>query len=116
MEKNTVYSKYAYAKISPKKAWSVLGLVRGKPALEAVRILKFDTSKAAKMSLKVLKTAMANAKNAHNMKEENLVVSEVYADAGPMAKRNQPMGRGRSGGILKRTSHIVFGLSERKKK
>lgn len=114
--KKVIYSEYKYAKISPKKVVPVLDLVRGKSAIEALRVLKFDTTKAAKMSLKVLKTAIANAKNAHNMSEENLVVSDVQASGGPMAKRGNFSGRGRYSRILKRTSHIKVGLTERKAK
>ena len=110
MENKIVYSKYRYAKISPKKVMPVSDLVRGKPLSEAIRILKFDTTKAAKMSLKALTSALANAKSAHNLKEEDLYVSEIQANDGPMYKRPQFTGHGHYSRKLKRTSHIVVGL------
>ena len=115
MEEKVVYSKYKYAKISPKKVWRILDLIRGKPLDEALRILKFDTTKAAKMSLKVLETAAANAKNSHNLDQSGLMVAQAQADAGPSAKRSIFSGRGRYSRKLKRTSHITVGLSEGKK-
>lgn len=116
MEKSKVYATHKYARISPKKVAPVLKLVRGKDVVEAVRILKFDDTKGAKLVLKVLMTAIANAKNNFSMKEDGLFVSETWVDGGPMLKRGHPTGRGNYNPILKRTSHVIFGLSERKKK
>ncbi len=62
MQKAKVVSTLKYTRISPKKVAPVLNLVRGKAALEAARILKFDTTKGARLALKALKTAMADAK------------------------------------------------------
>ncbi len=111
MQKAKVVSTLKYTRISPKKVAPVLNLVRGKAALEAARILKFDTTKGARLALKALKTAMADAKDAHNMKEKDLVVAEIRVDEGPMLKRGHATARGRFAPKLKRTSHIVVGLA-----
>lgn len=113
--KSQVYAKHKYARIAPKKVAIVLDLVRGKDAMEAVRILRFDQSKAGKLALKVLQTAIADAKTAKSLGEEKLFVSETWVDGGPMQKRGRIVGRSNFSPILKRTSHIVFGLSEREK-
>lgn len=116
MNKSQVYSKHRYARIAPKKVAVVLDLVRGKNATEAVRILKFDETKVAQLALKVLQTAIANARTVHNLVEDKLFVSETWVDGGPMQKRGRIVGRSNFNPILKRTSHITFGLSERKGK
>lgn len=116
MKKAQVYAKHKYARISPKKVAPVLDLVRGKGVSEAMRVLKFDQTKGAKLTLEVLKSAMANAKTAHKLNEKNLFVSETWVDGGPIQKRGRFVGRGHFSPILKRTSHITVGLSERKKK
>lgn len=110
MTKAKVVSKLKYTRISPKKVAPVLNLVRGKAALEAARILKFDTTKGAKLALKALNTAIADAKDAHKMNEKDLVVSEIRVDEGPMFKRGRATARGRYSPRFKRTSHIVVGL------
>lgn len=115
MQESKVLTKLKYARISSKKVAPVLKLVRGKDALEAARILKFDTSKGAKLALKALNTAIADAKNNFNLNEDNLVVSEIRVDEGPTYKRGRATARGRFSPRLKRTSHIVVGLSERNK-
>ena len=116
MEKAQIYSKYKYARISPKKVVPVMNLVRGKTVAEASRILEFDPTRAAKMMLKVLKTAMADATNNKNMKEGNLFVDEIRVDSGPILKRGMIGGKSRFKPIWKRTSHIVVGLSEKEGK
>lgn len=116
MKNAQVYSTLKYAQISPKKVAPVLDLVRGKGVSEALRVLKFDTTKGAKLASKVLKTAIADATDAHKLNEKDLYVHETWVDGGPMFKRGRASGRGRYSPLLKRTSHIVMGLSERKAK
>ncbi len=113
--KSQVYAKHRYAKISPKKVAPILDLVRGMNALEALRVLKFDTTKGSKLAMKVLQSAIANAKTNKDLNESDLFVSETWVDGGPVAKRGRIVGKGHFSPILKRTSHIVFGLSERSK-
>lgn len=116
MEKAQVYAKNKYAKISSKKVVPVLNLVRGKDVLEAKKILKFDTSKAAELTLSTLNSAIANAEDAHKLKEKDLIVKDIRADQGPTMKRGRISGKSRWSPILKRSTHIIVGLSERKGK
>ena len=48
-----------------------------------------------------------------NLKEEDLYFYETYVGQGPVRKSGRFAGRGRVSPILKRSSHIVVGLSER---
>ncbi len=114
MNKALVYAKTKMLRISPKKMGTVLHLVRGKGALEAKMILAFDPTKGAKMALKTLKSAIANATNNLQLPESTLYVSEIHVSGGPILKRGRIVARGRSAPMAKRTSHLVVGLSERK--
>ena len=102
-----------YARISPRKVKIVLDLIRNKPVGVAMGIIK-NTPKAASEYLeKLLKSAIANAENNHNMDVNKLYVSECFASQGPTLKRVQPRARGRAFRILKRTSHITVVLKEK---
>jgi len=104
-----------YVRISPLKVEIVLDLVRGKAYSEAVAILSNTRKSACEPVLKVLNSAAANAENNNNMPKDDLFVSECYAGSGPTLKRMMPRARGRADRILKRTSHIVIILDEKKK-
>lgn len=115
-KKDLVYAIHKYSRISSKKMAIVMNLVRGKSYAEAERILTFDTTKGAKLLLKALKSAAANAVNNKNIKKDGLIVADLRVDGGPMFKRAHLIGKGRINPILKRTSHITVGLRERRGK
>ena len=101
-----------YVRISPRKVKIVLDLIRNKPADVAMAIVK-NTSKAACEPIeKLLKSAMANAVNNHNMNGDALYVAECSVSAGPIIKRIRPRAQGRAFRIEKRTSHITLVLKE----
>jgi large subunit ribosomal protein L22 len=114
MEKAQVYAKHLKARISPKKVAPVMDLIRGKGVNEAKVILSFDSTKSAALLLKVLKSAEANAKNNNKLDPEKMFVSEAWVGAAAMIKRMRIVARSRTNPILKRTSNIYLGLSERK--
>ena len=99
-------------RISPIKARLVVDMIRGKKVNEALAILS-NTNKAAVMVKNTLNSAIANATNNHDMKLENLYVSEARVDAGPVMKRILFDSRGRIGHKDKRTSHIVIKVAEK---
>lgn len=109
-----VYAKHNRARVMPKKMAIVMDMIRNRKLQDAKVALAFDASKAAKVLLKVVKSAEANAVNNHGLKSENLNVSEVYVSAGRMQKWGRPGSKGRFDPMLKRTSHIVVGLSSKK--
>lgn len=102
-----------YVRMSPRKVQVVLDLVRGKNVGEALAILKHTPRRAAAVVEKLVKSAMANAENNHEMDVTKLFVAEAYANQGPTLKRFQPHAQGRAFQILKRTSHITVVLNER---
>lgn len=102
-----------YAMVAPRKVRIVIDLIRNKSVKEALAILKYTPKRGAKIVEKLLKSAISNAENNHNMDSEKLYIAEIYANGGPMLKRIRPRAQGRAFLIRKRTSHITVVLKER---
>lgn len=47
------------------------------------------------------------------MNIDNLYISTIYVDAGPIMKRVHPRSRGQAFGIMKRTSTLTVKVSEK---
>ena len=101
-----------YARISPRKVKIVLDLIRNKPANVAMAILRNTPKAASEYLIKLLKSAMANAENNHNMDVSKLYVAQCFVTPGPTLKRIRPVSKGRAYRILKRTSHMTRVLKE----
>ena len=107
-----VRAQAKYIRQSPFKVRRVLDLVRGLPVDDARDVLTFTNRRAAGTVLKVLDSAVANAEHNFALDEEDLFVSEAYADEGPTLKRYRPRARGRATPIHKRTSHITIVVAD----
>ena len=115
MNKDTrPFAKAKYIRMSSSKVRIVLDLIRGKNANEACAILANMPNAAAEASLKVLKSAIANAENNKGMNKDTLYVAEAYANVAPTMKRISYRAKGSADRILKRSSHITIVLDERK--
>ena len=101
-----------YARISPRKVQIVLDLIRNQSA-EAMAILQHTPKAASELLVKLLKSAIANAENNHNMDKNNLYVAECFVCPGPIMKRIRPRAQGRAFRVLKRSSHITLVLKEK---
>lgn len=102
-----------FARISARKVKIVADLIRGKDIDEALAIMKFTPKASSEVLEKLLKSAIANAENNHEMKHENLYVAEIFANQGPTLKRIRPAAKGSAVRIRKRTSHITIVLREK---
>lgn len=102
-----------FHRASPRKVRLAADLIRGKRVEEALTILAFTEKRAARNLEKVLHSAVANASETKKVKDvDNMVVSRILVDPGPVWKRYMPRARGRATPIKKRTSHITLVLSE----
>ncbi len=109
-----VISVAKYLPTTSRKAKLVADLIRGKDLEEAINILKFTPRAASPVVEKVLRSALANAKQNSEIKDvDKLYISEISAQQGPTLKRFQPRARGRAFRIRKRTSHVSIVLEER---
>lgn len=100
-------------RVSPIKARLVATLIRGKDANEALIILNNYNNKSARLTKKVLESAIANAVNNNNMDRDTLYVKEIRVDAGPVMKRILFDSRSHIGHKDKRTSHITVVVANR---
>ena len=99
-------------RISAQKARLVADLIRYKTSSEALSIWKNSNKKAARLLLKLLQSAIANAVNNKGMNVDKLFLVEVLINEGPTLKRFQPRAQGRAYSIFKRTSHMIIKLEE----
>lgn len=102
-----------FMRVSPRRAQQIVDLIRGKDIDEALAILRFTPTKAAKMIEKVLKSAIANAEHNYDMNTNRLYVAATYVDQGPTLKRMMPRAQGRADRIRKRTSHITVVVKQK---
>lgn len=112
--KNEAQATLKFARISARKVKIVADLIRGKEVDEALAILKFTPKASSEIIEKLLKSAIANAENNHDMKHENLYVAEIFANQGPTLKRIRPAAKGSAVRIRKRTSHVTIILRDDK--
>jgi len=108
-----VKARLRFVRIAPTKARLVADLIRGKKSEEALNILAFTKKASAKILIKLLKSAIANATQKKNIDVDRLFVKQITVDQGPTMKRFQPRALGRATMIRKRTSHIHIVLDER---
>jgi large subunit ribosomal protein L22 len=112
-EKKTARAQLMYARIAPRKVQIVCDMIRGKDTKLAEAYMANTPKAGCELMLKLLKSACKNAENNFEMDPDNLYVSEIYADAGPIIKRFRPRAHGRGYRINKRTSHITIVVKDK---
>lgn len=100
-------------RISAQKARLVVNLIKGKEAERALDILQYSPKKGARLVFKLLKSAIANAREQKGVNVDTLVVVNGWADGGRTMKRYLPRARGSANMLHKRSSHITVVLGER---
>ena len=98
-------------RISPKKLAVIASIVRNRKADDALALLKFMPKKGADVLYKVLASAVANASHNDSQDQSTLTIASLVINKGIVYKRANPVSRGRSHAILKRTSNITIELS-----
>jgi large subunit ribosomal protein L22 len=109
----TQTAKLNYLRIAPRKVRSVADLIRGLSVNEAEAQLLAQRRRPAVSILKLLRSAVANAKN-KQLIADHLFIKEIRVDNGPMLKRFLPRARGSASPIQKKMSHvtIILGVNE----
>ena len=110
-ERPGVRAQVKYVRTSAYKAREILDLIRGEQVARALEILEFAERDVARVILKGLESAIANAENNNGLVADELYVSACYADEGPTLKRWRPRAKGRATRIRKRTCHITIIVS-----
>jgi large subunit ribosomal protein L22 len=107
-----VAARLKSVRVSPQKVRLVADQVRGLSVDKALQVLSFSPKKSALIVKKVLESAVANAEHNEGADIDELKVSTIFVDQGPVYKRIRPRAKGRANRILKRTSHITVCVSD----
>lgn len=94
----------------------IANLVRGKDAADALQLLQFTQKAASPIVLKLLESAVDNAKQRDaSVNVDALFISTITVDKGPNKgmRRWRPRSMGRATRIQKGISHIVIELDAR---
>lgn len=105
-----------FARMGPRKLRRVADAIRGKSVKEALVLLQFAGVFAAEPIEKLLRSAVANASNNHDMNSDDLFVTRVTVDGGPggrFTKRLDPRAQGRANFKRKRMSHVTVAVGEK---
>ena len=113
---NEAYAILRNLRVSPSKANSVLEMIRGKKASEALNLLRFSSRGVAGEISKVLNSAIANAENNHQLDIDILKVTEAYCGKGMVMKRWRPRAKGRPGRINKFLTNVTIKVAEEQAK
>lgn len=105
-----VIAKLRFVRTSPRRFRLVADLIRGKKVSHAVELLSLLNQKAAKAMLKLLNSAIANARHNFSFPVETLRIKTAMVDGGPMIKRSTPKAHGRATPIRSRTAHVTLAL------
>jgi large subunit ribosomal protein L22 len=100
------------ARMSPKKVREVARTIQGRQANDAVEYLTLIPRKSARLIVKTLKSAIANAENNNNLASDTLTVKSAVVENGPVLKRFKAGAKGSAMPRRKKMSHIRIVLSD----
>jgi large subunit ribosomal protein L22 len=102
-----------FARMGPRKLRRIADAIRGKTVREALVLLKFAGVFASEPVEKLLRSAVANAENNHDMSSDGLFITRITVDGGPgggFTKRLDPRAQGRAAFKRKRLSHVTIAV------
>jgi large subunit ribosomal protein L22 len=107
-----VFALTRNARMSPKKVREVARTIQGRTANDAVEYLTLIPRKSARLIVKTLKSAIANAENNNNLAADSLTVKSAIVENGPVLKRFKAGAKGTAMPRRKKMSHIRIVLSD----
>jgi len=110
-----VEAKLYGVRLSAQKGRLVADLVRGQPVGSALNILAFTPKKGAKIIKKVLESAIANAEHNNGADIDELKITTIFVEKGPVLKRFHARAKGRGNRIIKPTCHVFLTVGDGKK-
>ncbi len=108
-------AKLRGVRLSAQKGRLVADLIRGKSVDKALNILQFSPKKAAVIMRKVLESAIANAEHNDGADIDELKVTHICVEKGPVLKRFMARAKGRGVRILKPSCHIYLTVGDGRK-
>src|SRR5688572_31618955 len=107
-------AKLRGVRLSVQKGRLVADLIRGKTVENALNILQFSPKRGAVIIRKVLESAIANAEHNAGADIDELKITEICVEKGPVLKRFMARAKGRGAKILKPTCHIFITVGDGK--
>ena len=112
-ERTQALAHLKFARVGPRKLRRVADAIRGKSVREALVLLQFSGVFASEPIEKLLRSAVANAENNHNMETADLFITKITVDGGPggsYTRRLDPRAQGRANFKRKRMSHVTIAV------
>ncbi|MDE2481810.1 MAG: 50S ribosomal protein L22 [bacterium] len=114
-QKQQAVAHLKFVRMGPRKLRRVADAIRGKSVREALVMLQFAGVFASEPIEKLVRSAVANAGNNHNMNTDDLYITRITVDGGPggrFTKRLDPRAQGRAYFKRKRLSHVTVVVGE----
>ena len=99
-------------RLSAQKGRLVADQIRGLPVDRALNVLAFSPKKGAKIIKKVLESAIANAEHNNGADIDELKVTRIMVEKGPVLKRFHARAKGRGNRVLKHTCHVFLTVGD----
>ena len=102
-------------RLSAQKGRLIADQIRGLQVEQALSLLNFSPKKGAVIIRKVLESAIANAEHNDGADIDELMVTRIYVEKGPVLKRFGARAKGRGVRILKHSCHIHLTVGDGRK-
>ena len=102
-------------RLSAQKGRLVADQIRGLAVDKALNLLAFSPKKGAVIIRKVLESAIANAEHNDGADIDELKVTRIYVEKGPVLKRFHARAKGRGVRVLKHSCHIHLTVGDGRK-
>jgi large subunit ribosomal protein L22 len=106
-----IKAKLNNLRLSAKKVGLVAGAIRGSDVVTALQRLPVIFKRSAPIVEKLLRSAVANAKDRYDVKEEDLLIKSIMVNKAADLKRWRPAAFGSAHPFRKRSSHIEIVLT-----
>jgi large subunit ribosomal protein L22 len=99
-----------FVRTSARKLRLVANQMRGMILQDAIDQLPFMNKGAARLFIKILQSAAANARHNDGYEPTDVTIASIMVNEGPKLKRFMPRAHGRATTILKRMCHVTITL------
>ncbi len=100
-------------RMSPRKVRLLVGLIKNRSVAIAIDQLQNMTKRASGPLVKLIESAVANARNNFKIDADRLFIKDMWVDEGIKLRRFRPKGFGRANPIEKKTSRVNVVLEDR---
>jgi len=99
-------------RLSAQKGRLIADQIRGLKVEKALNLLAFSPKKGAVIIRKVLESAIANAEHNDGADVDELKVTRICVEKGPILKRLRTAAKGRGVTVIKHSCHILLTVGD----